>query len=97
MKLLRLSKSSLGIREKIAVMKVLNKGFLGMGSEVSNFENELSSYFGRQVVCVCNGTAALQLSLQAAGIGKGDEILVQSLTYVATFQAITAIGAIPIP
>jgi dTDP-4-amino-4,6-dideoxygalactose transaminase len=43
-----------------------------------------------------NGTAALHLALQAAGVGQGDEVLVQSLTYVASFQAITATGAKPV-
>jgi dTDP-4-amino-4,6-dideoxygalactose transaminase len=45
---------------------------------------------------VVNGTAALQLALQAAGIWQGDEVLVQSLTYVASFQAISATGARPV-
>ena len=67
-----------------------------MGREVQNFESELAEYLGRPVVCVVNGTAALQLALQAAGVGVGDEVLVQSLTYVASFQAISATGALPI-
>ena len=41
-------------------------------------------------------TAALHLALQALGINKGDEVLVPSVTYVATYQAISAAGAIPI-
>jgi len=49
------------------------------------------------VVCVASGTAALHLALQAIGIGQNDEVLVPSLTYVATFQAISATGGIPVP
>jgi dTDP-4-amino-4,6-dideoxygalactose transaminase len=67
-----------------------------MGQEVQCFEKALRGYFGRPVVCVVNGTAALHLALQASGIGPDDEVLVQSLTYVASFQAISATGAKPI-
>ena len=80
-KIIRLSKSCLGQLEKNYVMQVLENEFLGMG-EVKKFENELKS-FSRPVVCVNSGTAALQLALQAIGVSTGDEVLVQSLTYVA--------------
>ncbi|KOR36671.1 aminotransferase [Planktothricoides sp. SR001] len=94
---IRLSKSCLTDAEKQAVMAVLDREFLGMGEEVKLFEEELSTFFGRPVACVVNGTAALHLALQACGIGRGDEVLVQSLTYVASFQAISATGATPVP
>ena len=93
---IRLSKSCIGDAEKRAVMRVLDRGFFGMGQEVKAFEQALSTFFGRPTVCVVNGTAALHLALQAAGVGHGDEVLVQSLTYVASFQAITATGAKPV-
>ncbi|HEC15238.1 MAG TPA: DegT/DnrJ/EryC1/StrS family aminotransferase [Sedimenticola sp.] len=95
-RLLRLSKASLGPAEHKAVQRPLERAFLGMGSEVRAFEEELATYLGRPVVCVVNGTAALQLALQACGIGRGDEVLVPSLTYVASFQAIAATGATPV-
>ena len=95
-KLIRLSKSCLSDFEKKAVMSVLDKEHLGMGVEVCKFENILSAFFGRPSVCVSTGTAALHLALQAIGIGRGDEVLVQSLTYVASFQAISATGATPV-
>ena len=94
--MIRLSKSCLGKEEQSAVLKVLEKEYLGMGEEVQNFERELSIFFGRTAICVSNGTAALHLALQACNIGKGDEVLVPSLTYVASFQAISATGAKPI-
>ena len=94
---IRLSKCSLSSLEKKAVLKVLNKEFLGMGEEVSIFENNLTKFFGRKSVCLVNGTAALQLALQAIGIKSGDEVLVPSLTYVSNFQSITANNAKPIP
>lgn len=95
-KLIRLSKSCLSEFEKESVMNVLDDEFLGMGEKVKIFEDKLSSFFMRKVVCVSSGTAALHLALQAADIGIGDEVLVQSLTYVSSFQAISAAGATPI-
>ena len=95
-KIIRLSKSCIGEAEKAAVAGVLDREFLGMGAEVKEFENLLTSHFGRESTCVVNGTAAIQLALQACSIGPGDEVLIPSLTYVASFQAVTATGAVPI-
>lgn len=94
--MIRLSKSCLGDAEKRAVMGVLDREYLGMGAEVQQFEQALTEFFDRPAVCVVNGTAALHLALQSCGIGRGDEVLVQSLTYVASFQAISATGATPV-
>ena len=94
--MIRLSKSCLSNAEKQAVMEVLDNEFLGMGPKVGEFEEQLSEFFCRPTVCVVNGTAALHLALQACGVGEGDEVLVPSLTYVASFQAISATGATPI-
>ena len=94
--LIRLSKSCIGDSEKIAVNQVMNKEYLGMGEEVGLFEQKLSVFFNRETVCVVNGTAAIHLAIQACGIGIGDEVIVQSLTYVATIQAIKATGATPV-
>ena len=95
-KLIRLSKSCIDEAEKRAVMGILDREFVGMGAEVQQFEQALTDFFGRPAVCVVNGTAALHLALQACGIGTGDEVLVPSLTYVASFQAISATGAKPV-
>lgn len=94
--IIRLSKSCIGDAEKRAVLSVLDREYLGMGAEVEEFEKQLTDFFGRPAVCVANGTAALHLALQGCGVGPGDEVLVQSLTYVASFQAISATGARPI-
>jgi dTDP-4-amino-4,6-dideoxygalactose transaminase len=91
--MLKLSKSVIGIEEINAVTKVLEKEYLGMGENVKEFEDLLTSYFKTPAVCVNTGTSAIHLALQAIGIGYGDEVLVQSLTYVATYQAISATGA----
>lgn len=97
-KKIRLSKSSISQKEKNAVLKVLDSEFLGMGEEVKLFEDKIKNYIGTEmsVVCVSTGTSALHLSVSALNIGIGDEILVPSLTYVASYQAISATGATPI-
>ena len=94
--MIRLSKSKIGEEEKSAVINVLDKEYLGMGEEVGIFEKDLSKLFSRDTICVSSGTAAVQLAIQACNIGFGDEVLVPSMTYVATFQAIKATGAKPI-
>ncbi len=94
--MIRLSKSCLSRKEISNVSRVLKKEFLGMGNEVKLFENELKDFFKRPALCVNSGTAAVHLALQACSIKKGDEVLVPAVTYLATFQAITATGAKPV-
>lgn len=95
---IRLSKSSISQIEKDAVLKVLDSEFLGMGEEVKLFESKIKTYVqtDMDVVCVSTGTSALHLALSALNIGNGDEVLVPSLTYIASYQAISATGAKPI-
>ncbi len=95
---IKLSKSCIGADEKQAVMSVLDGGFLGMGQEVQKFELDLKRFLNTQneVVCVNSGTAALHLAMLCLGLSKGDEVLVPTLTYVASFQAISATGATPV-
>jgi len=95
---IRLSKSVVGEQELAAVRRVIERGFLGMGQEVKEFEEELAAFIGgdRHVVCVNTGTSALHLSIQACGIGPGDEVIVPTLTFVASFQAVSATGATPV-
>lgn len=94
----RLSRSVLGKEEIEAVTRILEEGYLGMGSEVHKFEQEIKGFLGTSgfVSCVNSGTAALHLALEALGIGPGDEVLVPSITYVASFQAVAATGAKPV-
>lgn len=93
---IRLSKSCIGQEEIDAVADVLKREYLGMGQDVAKFENDLKHFFGREVTLVNTGTAALHLACQGIGLKEDDEVLVQSLTYVACFQAIRATGAKPI-
>ncbi len=94
----RLSRSVVGIEEQVAVAEVIREGYLGMGRFTQLFEAQLRVHFGgeREVVCVSTGTAALQMALQGLGVGNGDEVLVPSLTFVASFQAVSATGARPV-
>lgn len=94
--MIRLSKSNITRKDINSVVKVLQKEYLGMGENVKIFEDKLKLFFKRPVVCVSSGTSALQLALQAIGVKKGDEVIVPSLTYVATFQAIKACHATPV-
>lgn len=97
MKKIRLSKSIVGLAEKKALSKVIDDTYLGMGTFVRDFEKSLGEYIGGgEVVCVNSGTAALHLALMGIGLVPGDEVLVQSLTFVACFQAISAVGAVPV-
>lgn len=90
------SRSFVGFQEAFAAARVIKRGFLGTGKKTQALEKALETFFGNPVVCTVNGTAAIQLALQALGIGKGQEVLVPSLTYVATYQAISATGARPV-
>ncbi|MCZ7458238.1 DegT/DnrJ/EryC1/StrS family aminotransferase [Streptomyces sp. WMMC940] len=86
----------LGEPEIEAVARVLHGGQLGHGPETEAFEAELSRFLGvPDVVAVGSGTVALHIALLAAGVGPGDEVLVPSLTFCASVQAILAVGARP--
>jgi dTDP-4-amino-4,6-dideoxygalactose transaminase len=96
---MRLSRSIVGPQEAEALAEViLNDGYLGMGTQVAIFEKEIASFLNvpkEWVVCVGSGTAALQLAIEAV-TQSSDEVLVQSLTFVASYQAISATGAKPV-
>jgi dTDP-4-amino-4,6-dideoxygalactose transaminase len=95
---IRLSRSVVGSEEKEALARVIDAGYLGMGKEVQLFEDELRDYLGTDmhVICVNTGTSALHLAVQCLDIGPGDEVLIPSITYVASFQAVAAAGARPV-
>ena len=102
---LRLSRSIVGEAEARAVSRViLEDGYLGIGNETRLFEEELAAYLGvtpQQVITTNTGTAALHLAVDAVAsqcrvTGGKAEVLVPSLTFVASFQAVTAAGCVPV-
>lgn len=81
-----------------ALDKVLDSGWLILGEECKTFEQEFAEYCGvRYCVGVANGLEALHLVLHAWNIGPGDEVIVPSNTYIATWLAVSYTGAIPVP
>ncbi|MDR1609263.1 MAG: DegT/DnrJ/EryC1/StrS family aminotransferase [Holosporales bacterium] len=100
MKRIKLSAAWFSEQEADAVARVMKTGSVSMGRETQQFESELLSFLGKpdaHVICVHSCTAALLLATQACGIGAGDEVLIPTLTFVATFQAVKACGAVPVP
>jgi len=92
-----LSDVSFGPEEQEAVRRVLESGWISMGPETEQFEAEFAQYLlTKHAVAVSSGTAALHLALLALGIGPGDEVIVPSLTFVATANAILYVGATPV-
>lgn len=80
-----------------AVTAVLDHGRFVNGPEVQELEAALSAYAGvAHAVACANGTDALQILLRAVGVGPGDVVFVPSLTYVATAEAVSLIGAEPV-
>ena len=82
---------------KVAETIAASGSFL-LGTELSAFETEFAQWLGAQnCVAVSSGAGALQLALNAAGIGPGDEVLVPAFTAVPTASAVAAVGATPRP
>jgi dTDP-4-amino-4,6-dideoxygalactose transaminase len=81
-----------------AIKRVLESGRYILGEEVYSFEREFSSYCeAKFCVGLANGLDALHLALLALGVRKGDEVIVPSNTYIATWLAISQCGATPVP
>ncbi len=83
--------------DKNSVVRALSAALLTDGPQLRKFENAFSKFTGtKYAVGVSNATAALQLSIKALGIGKGDEVIVPDMTFVATANAVISCGAIPV-
>jgi dTDP-4-amino-4,6-dideoxygalactose transaminase len=81
-----------------AYQRVMQSGWYLLGAELEAFEQEFASYCGvKHCRGVGNGLDALHLILRAYEIGPGDEVIVPSNTYIATWLAVTYAGAIPVP
>jgi dTDP-4-amino-4,6-dideoxygalactose transaminase len=81
-----------------AFERVLDSGWFVMGKELEGFEAEYADYCGAaHCVGVANGLDALVLALRALDVGPGDEVIVPSNTYIATWLAASHLGATPVP
>lgn len=81
-----------------AMISVLDSGWYILGEKLKNFEYEFSEYLNvKHSSGVANGMDALTIALKAKGIGPGDEVIVPAHTFVATWLAVTAVGANIVP
>jgi len=86
-----------GEEEARAVYEVVKSGWLSMGKKVTEFEEQFAHQVGaRYAVAVNNGTAALHAVLAALGISAGDEVIIPSLTFIATANVVLYQGATPV-
>lgn len=81
-----------------AYHRVMNSGWYLLGEEVKTFETEFAATSGAEYcVGVGSGLDALILALRSLGIAPGDEVVVPSMTFIATWLAVSAVGAVPVP
>jgi len=91
-----LAKPLLGVAESEAVRQVLESGWLTQGSQVAALEREFAAFVGATHACaVSNCTSALHLALKAVGVGRGDEVVTVSHSFIAAANAIRSCGAEP--
>lgn len=96
--MIKVSRGILAGEELAEVKAAFDYGYFGLAAKVTEFEEQLAKYLGAEhVVAVNNGTCGLHLALDALGVGKGDEVIVPSFTFVGCFQVISATGARPVP
>ncbi len=97
---LQLRPTYIELKEEIdaAVARVLDSGHYLLGRELEAFEREFAEYCGaKHCIGTGNGLDALQMSLRALGVGPGDEVIVPSNTYIATWLAVSNVGATLVP
>lgn len=96
--MIKYAQGDCGIEELEQVKEALEYGYFGMAYKVSELENEIKKFLETDydVACVNTGTSAIHLALDAIGIKSGDEVILPSFTFVATAQAVTACGGIPV-
>ncbi len=85
-------------RIEAALLDVARSGSYVLGPDLDAFEAAFAEYLGAQkCIGVANGLDALRLGLSAMGVGPGDEVIVPSNTYIATWLAVSQCGAVPVP
>ena len=92
-----LSNIDFGKEEEQEVLRVLRSRWLSTGPVTERFEKAFSGYLGGgDAIAVSSGTAALHLALTCLGLGEGDEVILPSLTFIATANAVLYVGAKPV-
>ena len=94
-----LKKQFQGIKEEVLniVTEILESSQYILGQKVSEFERKVANYHSvREAIGVASGTDALHLSIDALGIGEGEEVITTPFTFIATAEAILYTGAIPV-
>lgn len=92
-----IAKPYLGIEEEMAAVEAIRSGWVSQGSKVKEFEEMFASYVGaRYGVATTSCTTALHAALVASGINTGDEVIVPSLSFIATANAVVHASAIPV-
>ena len=94
-----LTKQNAQIREELIAdfTQVLDSGRYVSGPGVERFENEFANYVGASFgIGLSTGSAAVELALKAVGIEKGDEVIVPSMTFIASIEAILEADAVPV-
>lgn len=91
------ARPSFGPEEEAAVVAVLRSGWVTQGPRVGEFERAFAAYLGQpEAVAVSSCTTGLHLVLRALGVGPGDEVIVPSLSFIATANAVVHAGATPV-
>jgi dTDP-4-amino-4,6-dideoxygalactose transaminase len=92
-----LSRATVTPEMKQAMLDVVDSGRFILGPEVAAFEREFAAYIGvAHAIAVSQGTAAIQLALQAIGVAAGDEVLVPTMTAFPTIEGVIHAGAVPV-
>jgi perosamine synthetase len=90
-------KADIGEEEATAAADVIRSGWLTTGPKTFEFEQQFACFVGaKHAIAVNSCTAALHLALEAAGIQRGEEVLVPSITFTATAEVVTYLGARPV-
>jgi perosamine synthetase len=86
-----------GAEERAIVLRVLESNYLNDGDVTGEFERQMAALFGsKHAVAVTSGTMAIFLALVGIGVGRGDEVIVPDVTFIATANAVTLAGATPV-
>src|SRR5882672_5105053 len=95
--MIAVQRPNLGPEELEAVSKVFDTRWLGLGATVKQFEDKIREFTGaKHAIAVNTGTSAIHIALAALDLQPGDEVVVPSLTFVASVQAILAAGGKPV-